>query len=228
MIIFKQCAWRIRILENLPKRLIWIFTLDFETKQHWKYFQDLRPRFKLKIFNSVITSKIQTILLIVPYDNFVFYDCIAYFRDTCQGMEYLESRNVIHRDLAARNVLISEHEDAKVSDFGLALHNYTFLESGKVCTFYHWIILEVMCSSIYVLLISSQSNGQLQKRSKPKNSPVKVTCGVSVYSYGKSILLVEFPIREYLWQMWLNMWKKGTGWKLRKALQRASTTLWKR
>ncbi len=47
-------------------------------------------------------------------------------------MEYLESKKVIHRDLAARNVLISEHEDAKVSDFGLALHNYTFLESGKV------------------------------------------------------------------------------------------------
>ena len=54
-------------------------------------------------------------------------------------MEYLESKNVIHRDLAARNVLISEHEDAKVSDFGLALHNYSFLESGKVrlvpCTY---------------------------------------------------------------------------------------------
>ena len=57
---------------------------------------------------------------------------IYFFRDTCQGMEYLESKNVIHRDLAARNVLISEQENAKVSDFGLALHNYTFLESGKV------------------------------------------------------------------------------------------------
>ena len=56
----------------------------------------------------------------------------AHFRDTCKGMEYLESKNVIHRDLAARNVLISEQENAKVSDFGLALHNYTFLESGKV------------------------------------------------------------------------------------------------
>ena len=56
----------------------------------------------------------------------------SHFRDTCKGMEYLESKNVIHRDLAARNVLISEQENAKVSDFGLALHNYTFLESGKV------------------------------------------------------------------------------------------------
>ena len=46
-------------------------------------------------------------------------------------MEYLESQQVIHRDLAARNVLISESDHAKVSDFGLALHNYTFLESGK-------------------------------------------------------------------------------------------------
>ena len=62
--------------------------------------------------------------------NYLNY--LLFFRDTCQGMEYLESKNVIHRDLAARNVLISEQENAKVSDFGLALHNYTFLESGKV------------------------------------------------------------------------------------------------
>ena len=62
--------------------------------------------------------------------NYLNY--LSFFRDTCQGMEYLESKNVIHRDLAARNVLISEQENAKVSDFGLALHNYTFLESGKV------------------------------------------------------------------------------------------------
>lgn len=59
-------------------------------------------------------------------------DQIKFALDTCKGMEYLESQNVIHRDLAARNVLISETEHAKVSDFGLALHSFTYLKSGKL------------------------------------------------------------------------------------------------
>ncbi|XP_010977485.1 tyrosine-protein kinase FRK [Camelus dromedarius] len=36
------------------------------------------------------------------------------------GMAYLESQNYIHRDLAARNVLVGEHNNYKVADFGLA------------------------------------------------------------------------------------------------------------
>jgi len=59
-------------------------------------------------------------------------DQIKFATDACKGMEYLESQNVIHRDLAARNILISESDHAKVSDFGLALHNSTFLQSGKL------------------------------------------------------------------------------------------------
>lgn len=39
----------------------------------------------------------------------------------CQGMKYLhEERMMVHRDLAARNVLVSNENEVKITDFGLA------------------------------------------------------------------------------------------------------------
>ncbi|XP_050403794.1 tyrosine-protein kinase HTK16 isoform X2 [Patella vulgata] len=37
-----------------------------------------------------------------------------------QGMEYLESKNLVHRDLAARNILLASKRQIKISDFGLS------------------------------------------------------------------------------------------------------------
>ena len=44
-------------------------------------------------------------------------DLLKFARDICDGMTYLESKEVVHRDLAARNVLIAEDNTAKVPSF---------------------------------------------------------------------------------------------------------------
>ncbi|KFM65342.1 Tyrosine-protein kinase Src64B, partial [Stegodyphus mimosarum] len=50
----------------------------------------------------------------------------------CDGMQYLESNNLIHRDLAARNILVGEGDIVKLADFGLAriMDEAVYITSG--------------------------------------------------------------------------------------------------
>lgn len=47
-----------------------------------------------------------------------------------RGMKHLEDRGIIHRDLAARNILIDEHKQLKISDFGLS-RSIIYVTEGK-------------------------------------------------------------------------------------------------
>lgn len=43
-----------------------------------------------------------------------------YFTQLLSGVEYLHRRGVAHRDLKPENLLLDEHENIKISDFGMA------------------------------------------------------------------------------------------------------------
>jgi serine/threonine protein kinase len=44
------------------------------------------------------------------------------FTQTCVGLEYLHSKNVLHRDLKPENILISKDDSVKICDFGWSAH----------------------------------------------------------------------------------------------------------
>ena len=124
-----------------------------------------------------------------------------FFRDTCSGMEYLESRKVVHRDLAARNVLISEEGVAKVSDFGLAREESFTQDGGKLPI--KWTAPEALKLGVGIFCWSLYRLNPLKHMHVPyytfyiyRNSQTSQTCGVLAFSYGKFILLEEYHTHE--------------------------------
>nr|Q8MY86.1 RecName: Full=Fibroblast growth factor receptor 1; Short=DjFgfr1; Short=FGFR-1; AltName: Full=DjPTK3; Flags: Precursor [Dugesia japonica]BAB92085.1 DjFGFR1 [Dugesia japonica] len=51
--------------------------------------------------------------------NFTSSILCTYSLQIARGMTYLASRSVVHRDLSARNILVGEHFEMKIADFGL-------------------------------------------------------------------------------------------------------------
>ena len=53
-------------------------------------------------------------------DDFPFHFKLSILMDTCNGLEFLHSQNIIHRDLSSNNILLTKHLVAKISDLGMA------------------------------------------------------------------------------------------------------------
>lgn len=48
------------------------------------------------------------------------HEAQRYFLQLIAGLQYLHERGVAHRDLKPENVLLDEHDNIKISDFGMA------------------------------------------------------------------------------------------------------------
>lgn len=48
------------------------------------------------------------------------WEAQKYFIQLVSGIEYLHSRGVSHRDIKPENLLLDDHDNVKISDFGMA------------------------------------------------------------------------------------------------------------
>lgn len=71
--------------------------------------------------------------------------------DTCKGMRYLHDSKLLHRDLKSSNLMLDDHFNCKVGDFGL-----TRISSGAVaaqmtgqCGTFQYMAVEVLASKPY-------------------------------------------------------------------------------
>ncbi|KAF8794893.1 Tyrosine-protein kinase JAK2 like protein [Argiope bruennichi] len=76
-------------------------------------------------------------------------ELIRFALGVAEGMEYLETQNIVHRDLAARNILVGSKDAIKISDFGLAQeikdHYYRMTTDRNIPI--RWYALEAIVAS---------------------------------------------------------------------------------
>lgn len=77
--------------------------------------------------------------------KFSIQECRYFISQTLAGVQYIHEKGIIHRDLKLSNVLIDEHMQMRIGDFGLAIHvDDPRLQSKSLCGTTNYLAPEVI------------------------------------------------------------------------------------
>lgn len=98
---------------------------------YWSFIEVSLETFNLTIYHKKVLINV-CICVSVCVWTFVYYSVWVFSSYKCDSgsivsskQEFLANKGFVHRDLAARNVLVSDQNQVKVGDFGLARYVYT-------------------------------------------------------------------------------------------------------
>lgn len=70
-------------------------------------------------------------------------ECLRLFYQTCEGIAYIHSRNVMHRDLKPENILLDENLNVKICDFGWSAEYLPTEIRQTLCGTYEYMAPEI-------------------------------------------------------------------------------------
>ena len=79
-------------------------------------------------------------------------DVSKYCQQILEGMEYLHKNGIVHRDLKCANILLDDHNNCKLADFGISKHAENIRSMSGCNTFCgtpYWISPEIILGQKY-------------------------------------------------------------------------------
>jgi Neu-associated kinase len=120
------------------------------------------------------------------------------FYQIMSALAYMHKHNIIHRDLKLENVLMDEHGNVKIGDFGAAIEVLDVLKQKKG-------LMEICGTSVYASPEIHRLRSPLSRNKGPYDEKIDIwACGIILYE----LVFKEHPIPNKVFKYAVNTEKK--------------------